>query len=407
MNGYYEILGVSREASEAEIKKAYFKLIRKYSPESDPEMFQKIRQAYEQLKDGDKEKRLQSGDFTYSDPFGEKMMKQANQYFHMGMYEAARDTYEAAWKKYPKDIQFLYYLVILQRKCGNTGKAVKNAQELVKADPNNGLYWKELAFSCFDRGFTKKANSACEKAYELGCRETEFILMSTDVCLYREEFERGWELLIELLQREKKWKKEEMTDLFEALFRMVYLVQYSNEEKHILDSLELCEALLKKYRIYVNPYVMNIYSILSVLLTRGKQEKSVEEKVRLNMQFLEEICTDQAQKELLKEFKGNLRLHIIEQDKRLPEILQWGCKGFLGEDDGSYLQRYIQLDAKLCMIEEREEVLAKMELLWQEYPEYYEKLKEFLDRLKNEKGLSHLKETLKKDYDRLSNYCEG
>ena len=50
MNTDYETLGLEQDASPEEIKKAYFKLVRLHSPESDPEQFQVIRQAYEHLK---------------------------------------------------------------------------------------------------------------------------------------------------------------------------------------------------------------------------------------------------------------------------------------------------------------------------------------------------------------------
>jgi curved DNA-binding protein CbpA len=44
------VLGVGRRASEAEIKRAYFRLVREYSPEHAPEKFQEVRAAYEQLR---------------------------------------------------------------------------------------------------------------------------------------------------------------------------------------------------------------------------------------------------------------------------------------------------------------------------------------------------------------------
>ena len=50
MDTSYEILGLAPDASQEEIKKAYFKMVRRYSPESDPQQFQLIRRAYEQLK---------------------------------------------------------------------------------------------------------------------------------------------------------------------------------------------------------------------------------------------------------------------------------------------------------------------------------------------------------------------
>lgn len=43
----YEILAVSKHSDDSEIKKAYLAKVRQHPPERDPELFQKIRQAYE------------------------------------------------------------------------------------------------------------------------------------------------------------------------------------------------------------------------------------------------------------------------------------------------------------------------------------------------------------------------
>lgn len=47
----YRILGVSPAATQVEIKRAYFALIRQYPPETEPEKFKIVRAAYEKLKD--------------------------------------------------------------------------------------------------------------------------------------------------------------------------------------------------------------------------------------------------------------------------------------------------------------------------------------------------------------------
>ncbi len=48
---HYETLGVSEEASQEEIKRAYYRLVRQYPPEKEPEKFKVIREAYETLSD--------------------------------------------------------------------------------------------------------------------------------------------------------------------------------------------------------------------------------------------------------------------------------------------------------------------------------------------------------------------
>jgi molecular chaperone DnaJ len=59
---YYALLGVKKDASESEIKKAYRKLAQKYHPDANPgdssaeERFKEITQAYEVLKDDKKRK---------------------------------------------------------------------------------------------------------------------------------------------------------------------------------------------------------------------------------------------------------------------------------------------------------------------------------------------------------------
>ena len=47
----YAVLGLVRTASAAEIKQAYFALVRAYPPEREPEMFKQVRAAYERLRD--------------------------------------------------------------------------------------------------------------------------------------------------------------------------------------------------------------------------------------------------------------------------------------------------------------------------------------------------------------------
>ena len=70
---YYEVLGVEKNASDAEIKKAYRKLAAKYHPdvnhEADAEVrFKEIGEAYEVLSDAEKRARYDQYGFAGVDP---------------------------------------------------------------------------------------------------------------------------------------------------------------------------------------------------------------------------------------------------------------------------------------------------------------------------------------------------
>jgi len=65
----YEILGIDKNASNADIKKAYFQNVRKFSPEKHGDKFKEVREAYEKLKDD--KKRAETDTFMLNVPYEE------------------------------------------------------------------------------------------------------------------------------------------------------------------------------------------------------------------------------------------------------------------------------------------------------------------------------------------------
>lgn len=66
MSNPYQVLGIDRDAPQGDIRKAYFRLVREHPPETDPEGFKRIREAYERLKS--EEVRRGTDRFLFFDP---------------------------------------------------------------------------------------------------------------------------------------------------------------------------------------------------------------------------------------------------------------------------------------------------------------------------------------------------
>jgi curved DNA-binding protein CbpA len=50
-NDPFQILGISEQATDEEVRQAYLKMLKRYPPDKEPSEFERIRDAYEQVKD--------------------------------------------------------------------------------------------------------------------------------------------------------------------------------------------------------------------------------------------------------------------------------------------------------------------------------------------------------------------
>ena len=62
----FDVLSVDEDASDADVRKAYFQMVRQFTPEQHAERFKQIREAYDLLKDPSR--RLEAEVFSFIKP---------------------------------------------------------------------------------------------------------------------------------------------------------------------------------------------------------------------------------------------------------------------------------------------------------------------------------------------------
>ena len=413
MENNYEVLGLKEGADQKEIKRAYFKLVRQFSPEKDPERFQQIREAYENLSKGKTQAQLTLQ--IPEDAFAGKMFQQILTRYRQHEYEGAIDTAEEAIRYYGEYEGFLYYLALSQRKDYYTGKAVKNFEKLVELNPEKMEFARELAISYLDRGYGKKAYKAFGKAYDMGCREVEFLSCYALNCRERGDFKRGMTLFFEVIEAGKADRKKYMYDMLDSYAGLFLLCHTAGEER-----LEECWNSFLGFLDDSAPYLEEsqeelqtvIVAAMSMAGQRGRYEE-VGQKIRDKLK--RGLGRGQADM-LWQEMEHTLEYTRLKDDLRLSMVMKSAYEAFVlradaefedDEDNSPEIRRFVILDSELCILEEWPGIKGEVEIVKDEYPGFYAAIREYIETIEQTNNISYLREKFKKEYDRKANYISG
>lgn len=162
---HYEVLGLANTAADAEIKRAYFSLVRKYQPDRFPEEFKEIRAAYETLRDRQKRAEYDAiGDLPASVA---PLFHEAQRLDRFGRYDKAADLYQIILKSHPELDKVREEYAFSLSADDKTGKAAEVWEELCRRRPGNPHYARELGQCYFDRGWHKKALAEAQRSLAL------------------------------------------------------------------------------------------------------------------------------------------------------------------------------------------------------------------------------------------------
>lgn len=150
----YRVLGVSRDASMDEIKKAYRTLSRKYHPDANinnpnkeqaEEMFKQVQQAYDQIVRERERGESQNAWGGFGGGYGQAAqddqrsmeMRAAMNYINAGHYQEALNVLN---RMIEKNGEWYYLHGIANAGSGNTASAMEDARKAVELEPSNTQY---------------------------------------------------------------------------------------------------------------------------------------------------------------------------------------------------------------------------------------------------------------------------
>ena len=400
---HYEALGLAPGAAPEEVKRAYFRLVRKYSPEKEPEQFQKIRQAYEALKDGPKED-VGSRFPVPEDPEIRYLLEQAQRLRAAGKEKAVAECLELALKQAPDDPFLLLHLAHAQQQAGNPRKSARTAQALAKLVPDCREAYVLMGNGYYEGGWYKKALPEYRKAYALGERDSDFLLDYADVLSDNHKTEEADRIRREMLET-TKWTRENLDSAL-YLYARLFGNAPRNEER-LLELLDSYGAFFREHRRAYGEGNDALMPVLALAATNSAALRFPAVVVKADALLKEITDVLHPEGEIAEKARCGFALEALDHDRRFSDPW-WYDLAILKFDpvlEGAML-RYAVLDAHLCLLKRLDESRREAEILKAEYPSVCEMLGDFIPQLLGDQAESLL-EREKRDYARLSERISG
>lgn len=298
MIDYFKELNIQIDASDNEVKKAYFNMTKKYPPEKFPKEYRVIRDAYETLID--KSKR----DAYILETFDIEIKNILNEGIDLAKsekYDLAVLNFEKVLKKYPDNSKVKKDLAVCLMRGRNYKKSSKILKELVIREPNNIEYYKLLINIYGDNYDLKNLEGVLKKSLNLKNVEVDFYLKLFEI--YNESELRDYTKAIKVLKdglenkniNSKKYKlylkfldlsdrldcKDDFNKGCEALNEIILKDNYEEVKSSILN---LLDRILKEFHFKNG---VGLTSTALVLIDEKKDMETLEKIMDLRRSFLE------------------------------------------------------------------------------------------------------------------------
>ncbi|HLO84790.1 MAG TPA: DnaJ domain-containing protein [Nostocaceae cyanobacterium] len=303
----YHVLELSPQASPEEIKRSYYRLVRKYSPEKDPERFKSIREAYETLSDPkgrDNYDALQKHGEQVSKLFDEAEAKMSD-----GEWSKAILLLKQIILLFPGGEAARNRLGICYIRAKEWDNAIKVYRKLTKDNPETPLYWfnygyayKEYAESLEDDDLNKsllynQAREQFKQAIDLEPYNSEPYLEISRTYTDEEDYSKA------LSWAERAIGADGKTDLqdFETLFYICIIHLRSREYAKIQTSAQRIISLIPDGDEDISKYVASRFADIGFEVGKAGYDSTNIELLRAGASFLNAAIKFDPNNQQLKE----------------------------------------------------------------------------------------------------------
>jgi curved DNA-binding protein CbpA len=175
---YYELLGVARDASEAEIRERFRTLAREAHPDRAPAAkkadaeakFQDLTEAVNVLTSPERRKAYDfdlaaaAGMSDDADPVAQNYLGQGIAAYKDRKFAEAAGNFQLAVGRNPKDVKAQHYLGLASARAGDVRVAVKAIESALALEPHNGALLKDAGAIFRQAGLLLKAEKAYQEA---------------------------------------------------------------------------------------------------------------------------------------------------------------------------------------------------------------------------------------------------
>ncbi|NJO65172.1 MAG: DnaJ domain-containing protein [Richelia sp. RM2_1_2] len=324
-NEFYQILELSPQATPEQIKRSYFRLVRKYSPEKYPEHFKSIREAYETLSDAKAKENYDS--LQQNGEEISQLNKQAQEKISEEEWKAAISILKKVLVLLPGANAARNQLGICFAHEQDWDNALKVYRKLTKDNPEVPLYWsnygavlKEYAESLADENPQKKdlyqqAREQFKKAIDLEPYNCEPYLEISRSYSDEGDYTKA------LSWTERAIGADGKTDFqdFEALFYLCIIHLRSGEVNKIQGVAQRIIALLPSNNEEIRQYVAARFYNLGLEITQMGYANANIELLKAARSFFKAAKTFDPDDEDTKQLKGKLDL-IIQASEQFDSL---------------------------------------------------------------------------------------